>query len=332
MNFELDNFDDDIKTAEGKINGNNNDGSGVQDTNESNGDQAGSGEGQQQAQGTGQSRPSVELGLFGGITNDDYHRGPGISSSSLKPALKSMNLYNEVKCGRVPFKESDAMRLGTAVHAMVLEPDDFDNQIAVSQKFGAKKADKEAKAEFYANNESKTIINIEDYDKARYMADSLTSLDEVAEIMATGKAEQSGYYIDRETNMLCKYRSDWENDWCIADVKTCRDASELKFSRTINDLNYHVSAAHYLDGSRIITGQTHNQFIFMCVESSPPYEAAVYVLGEESLEAGQTLRRYALNEIKRGRDTGEWPLLNNGIAKTIDIPGYALNDLRISKI
>lgn len=329
--FNFDDFESDINTAEEIIDESNNERLRIQAADSSNGNQDAA-QCQPGAKADGEKRPTHELGLFDGISNDDYHRLPGLSSSNIKPALKSMNLYNETRCGRVPFHETDPMRLGTTVHALVLEPDDFKNQVAVSKKFGTNKAAKEEKAEFYANNEGMTIINADDYDTARYMADSLTSLSEVSEIMATGKPEQSGFYIDRETNMLCKYRADWENEWCIADVKTCRDASGVKFGRTIDDLNYHVSGAHYLDGSRILTGQTHNQFIFMCVESSPPYEAAVYVLGDESLEAGMLLRRNALDSIKRCREADEWPLLNNGIAETIEIPGYALNNLRLSKI
>lgn len=329
----LDNFETDITTAEKKLN----------ELDKSRSEKNGSTE-QAEAKTNGNTDlvsenkgRHQELGLIEGISNSDYHRSPGISSTSLKPALKSLNLYNETMCGRVPFEETEAMRLGTATHSLVLEAYDFGNQIAVSRKFGRSKDEQLAKAEFYAENKDKTIIDTEQYEKCRRMRDSLLNLEDVQNIFATGRPEVSGYYIDRDkygggTNMLCKLRPDWEADWVIADVKTTRDVSKEAFSRTINDLNYHVSAAHYLEGSRIIGGQTHNLFAFLCVEPTPPYEAAVYDLGPESLERGMKLRRYALNAIKLGRETKEWPLINDGVAQTIEVPGYALNDMRIKNI
>ena len=336
--MKFDDFETDVKQAEDSINERNHDESTIQQpARPTDGDCGLCTEKQQSTTGDSAGNKAVKIGLFGGISNDDYHKGPGISSSNIKPALKSMNLYNETRCGRVEFKETQAMMLGTAVHALVLEAHDFGNQIAVSKKFGRTNVGKEERAEFHRENAGKVIINAEDYDRCRYMRDSLLNLEEVRIILESGEPEMSGYYVDRDeygagSNMLCKYRSDWENSWCIFDVKSTRDASAQKFSRTIHDLNYHVSAAHYLEGSRILTKQSHNQFIFGCVESEAPFEAAVYVLGKDSLEAGQKLRRHALNAIKQGRDSGEWPLLNNGIAQEIDIPGYALNDLRLSKI
>ena len=63
-------------------------------------------------------RYKVELGLHEGISNDEYHSGPGISSSSLKYAAKAMELYQAHKQGIVSFEETEAMRLGTAVHKL----------------------------------------------------------------------------------------------------------------------------------------------------------------------------------------------------------------------
>jgi hypothetical protein len=337
MNFELDSFEDDIKTTEEILNDHNNARPEIQETNQRDGDAGLRSNNQSEIKEFSQEDKTQKLGLFRGVPNALYHSGPGESSSSIKPALKSLNLYNETKSGRVPFNETPAMRLGTATHKLILEAYDFASEIAISKKFGTGKAAKAEKAEFYAEHEGKTIITADDYENCKYMRDSLLNLSEVREIFETGEAEVSGYYVDRDrysagSNMLCKFRPDWENSWCIADVKSTIDASEQAFSRTIHALHYNVSAAHYLEGSRILTGQEHDQFLFLCVEPNPPYEAAVYKLGPESLEAGLMQRRYALDAIKRGRETKEWPLLNNGVARVIEMPSYALNDLRLSKI
>ena len=275
------------------------------------------------------------LGLFSGISNDDYHDGPGISSSELKYCIKAMALYEAYQRGAVSFEETEAMRLGTAVHKMTLEAYDFGNEIVVSRKFGRKASEQIEKAEFQKENKGKTIITPDQYENCCRMTDSLLALPNMHDIFKAGHPEQSGYYIDkggdetfmpgseRGTGMLCKYRPDWRHSNLLLDIKTTRDISAPAFSRTIHNLNYHVSAAHYLEGDRIIKGTNHNQFIFACVEPEPPYLACMYRLDTASLQLGKEQRRGALTGIKHGRETKEYPLYNNGICEEIGVPQYA---------
>lgn len=279
-----------------------------------------------------------ELGFFQGISNEDYHDGPGISSSELKYCLKAMALYQAYKTGVVSFEETEAMRLGTAVHKMVLEAFDFGNEIAVSKKFGRSARDIEAKAEFYAANKGKTIITADQYEKCVRMTDSLLALDEMQMILKKGQPEMSGYYIDKGeeysagTGMLCKYRPDWTHPKLLLDVKTTRDISAPAFSKQIHNLNYHVSAAHYLAGHKEATGKALETFVFACVEPEPPYLACMYRLNKESLDLGVEQRRVALNGIKHGRETDEYPLYNDGVSQEIGLPGYAFYESVASKI
>ena len=273
----------------------------------------------------------MQLGLHDGISNANYHAGKGISSSSLKDVLRCPAYYDACRKGIVPRNETDAMALGTAVHKLVLEPEDFENEIVVSPIFSGK-GSVAARKEFKSENKGKTIINQEQMIHCQNMRDSIMSLPESLAIFNKGKAEQSGYYIDKETGMLCKYRPDWRTDWALFDIKTTRDASPESFNRTITQLGYHISAAHYLAGDKETSKTDHEQFIFICVEPEPPYLAVPYVLGTKSLELGYFKRRQALNLIKFCRDNNEWPTYNAGICQEIEVPNYALYELEHSKI
>lgn len=338
MDFPLDDFDDDVTKAEEAINASNNTESTVsQSTSQAYGDTGLHSSEQPETAGAGQADKRVQLGLHAGISNAEYHAGPGISSTSIKYANKAMRLYHAHITGEVKFKETEAMRLGTAVHACTLEAMSFGEQVIVSKKFGTSDKAKKEKAEFYAAHPGKTIITADDYDKCRNMRDSLLALPDVEYIFSTGAPEMSGYYVDRDqhgnrTNMLCKYRPDWRNDECILDIKSTNDITKEAFKRTINNFGYHISAAHYLEGDRITMGTNHRQFVFACVEPEPPYLAILYVLDEESLELGEWLRRKALKGIKHGRDSEQWPGYNDELTTTIGVPQYALNDMKRSKI
>ena len=69
----------------------------------------------------------MKTGLFAGISNAAYHAGDGISKSGLDLIARSP-LHYFAKY-RSPDRERDepteAMKLGTAVHSAVLEPESF---------------------------------------------------------------------------------------------------------------------------------------------------------------------------------------------------------------
>lgn len=326
VDFNFDNFETDVQQAEAKIN----DRHGIQNEKNAHGHNVDEERLRGDEDGEGEKSGGFDLGLHAGISNADYHATHGISSTQVKYADKALELFHAHQTGAVKFKETPAMRLGTACHKLVLEEMDFDNEIAVSKKFGTSAKGKEEKAEFYAANEGKTIITPEEAEACQGMRDSIMKHDIMGEIFDGGAPELSGFYMDKcreggnSTFMRMKYRPDWRQDWCLFDLKSTTDASEEAFKRTIHKYGYHISAAHYLEGDRILKGTDHRQFIFGAVESKPPYLSAIYMLDEESLLVGEMLRRKALEGIKHGRSTGEWPGLNQGKPKLISIPSYAI--------
>lgn len=278
-------------------------------------------------------RKMLAIGKHSGISNEDYHKSRGESSSNIKPMRKSGERYQAERAGLIPRHETDAMRLGSAVHKLVLERLSFGAEYIVSRKFGRGAAEKEAKAEFYALHPGAVIITTDEYEKAKAMADKLLRYPEVEEldIFTDGEPEISCFYTDTETKILCKYRPDWENSWAMFDVKSCVDSSEDAFARTIIKFGYHISAAHYLVGQWILAGRplddegepVYKPFFFLCVESEFPYECAVYQLGARTLDLGLWERAKAMKSIKSGRESGEWPLLNNGEGRVIEAPNFA---------
>lgn len=272
---------------------------------------------------------NIESGFHAGIDNDDYHATPEISSSNIKTALKSMGKYKAQLDGESVFKTTPAMELGTLVHALVLEPHTFADQFAVSEKFdGRTNAGKAGKAAFLLANEGKIIVNVDQMEIAQAMAKAVMQHEEVKLLFAVEGIvfEHSGFCYDPETELRVKYRPDIRTDHFIADLKTCADASKEEFARSISKFGYHVSAAHYLKCDRDLFGTTHGQFIFICVESTFPYEVAVYTLKSTAIDHGYDQCSKALNMIKDAQTTGNYPQLNDGLACEIDIPAWSYKD------
>ena len=266
-------------------------------------------------------------GLQPNISSDNYHASSGISSSQLKYALKCPALYKAHCIDKtMPPLQGPALDLGTLVHAMVLEPHTVDDIAIIKKKFSGVGARTKA-AEFASEHEGKLLITQFDWDRATAMSESVLSMPYVEALLSESQNELSGWYKDTETDLLCRYRPDIRTDWIIADLKTCTDASHDAFSRTIDKFGYAISAAHYLTGDTALMGTEHRQFAFICVESSPPYLTAMYILEDEAISYGDSKRSKALSIIKNGLETGIWPGYNHGMPAHIDVPGWAKRDL-----
>lgn len=263
--------------------------------------------------------------LIPNMPNDEYHATDDISSSNIKTALKSMGKYKAQLDGDRVFKATPAMKLGTLVHALVLEPHTVDDQFAASEKFdGRTKEGKAGKLAFAEASKGKVVVTLDVMAKAQAMAIEVLLHPEVRDILNVNgiKFEHSGFCVDQETKLNVKYRPDIRTDHFIADLKTCADASKEEFAKSIMEFGYHTSSAHYLKCDREIFGTNHDQFIFICVENEFPYEVAVYTLSASAINQGYKNCANALQMIKTANETGNYPKLNDGLACEIDIPAW----------
>lgn len=72
-------------------------------------------------------------GVYAGISNADYHGGPGISKSGLDIIRdRTPSVYRYVTDNPKERTESAAMRIGSAVHAAILEPELFGQEYCLS--------------------------------------------------------------------------------------------------------------------------------------------------------------------------------------------------------
>jgi exodeoxyribonuclease VIII len=141
---------------------------------------------------------------------------------------------------------------------------------------------------------------------------------------APGKAEQSVYWTDPVTGILCRCRPDfWREDDIIVDVKTTEDASPEEFSRSLAKWRYHVQAPFYMDGIELATGRRPKGFVFLVVEKKPPYAVAAYTLDPESIELGRAEYRADLERLAECQRTDQWPGFGGTIQK-IGVPHWYL--------
>ncbi|EOX3915409.1 exonuclease VIII, partial [Escherichia coli] len=266
----------------------------------------------------------IELGIYYGISNENYHAGPGVSKSQLDDIADTPALYLWRKNAPVDTTKTKTLDLGTAFHCRVLEPEEFSNRFIVAPEFNRRtNAGKEEEKTFLMECAStgKTVITAEEGRKIELMYQSVMALPLGQWLVeSAGHAESSIYWEDPETGILCRCRPDKiipEFHW-IVDVKTTADIQ--RFKTAYYEYRYHVQDAFYSDGYEAQFG-VQPTFVFLAVSTTVEcgrYPVEIFMMGEEAKLAGQQEYHRNLRTLADCLNTDEWPAI-----KTLSLPRWA---------
>ncbi|EFU8286345.1 exodeoxyribonuclease VIII [Escherichia coli] len=266
----------------------------------------------------------IEPGIYYGISNENYHAGPGVSKSQLDDIADTPALYLWRKNAPVDTTKTKTLDLGTAFHCRVLEPEEFSNRFIVAPEFNRRtNAGKEEEKAFLMECASigKTVITAEEGRKIELMYQSVMALPLGQWLVeSAGHAESSIYWEDPETGILCRCRPDKiipEFHW-IMDVKTTADIQRFKMA--YYDYRYHVQDAFYSDGYEAQFG-VQPTFVFLVASTTVEcgrYPVEIFMMGEEAKLAGQQEYHRNLRTLADCLNTDEWPAI-----KTLSLPRWA---------
>lgn len=167
-----------------------------------------------------------------------------------------------------------------------------------------------------------------DYDKALQIRDTVHANSVLNKLIASSNSviEQSGYWIDPETGLLCRVRPDLHRPdlKIIIDLKTTASAMRRDFQTSIAKYGYHAQEAFYTDGMSAL-GQQVDGFIFIAVEKKDPFCIAVYELEPTAVDRGRERIRQALKIYSECKASNNWPGYSEGV-QALDIPRWAYSD------
>mgnify|MGYP001173588926 FL=1 len=243
------------------------------------------------------------------MNNEEYHSSPEISKSDLDAAAKSGVHFLHKKEGQKS-KPTPAMRIGSAFHALILEPDVFENEFIYKPEIlnARSKDGKEWKAR--QEEAGKTVLNEDDKEQLQAMSKALLDCAPAKKLLsAAGKAEQSYFWTDKGTGLGCKCRPDYmfDDGSTIVDLKTTTDASYRGFLRSISNFRYHVQAGWYMNGLEQATGTRPERFIFIAVEKTAPYGIGVYEADLYMTVNGYDQARIDLQKIAKWKEEERYP-------------------------
>lgn len=237
--------------------------------------------------------PDMKPGVYRDISNTDYHAGKGLGASHLRELLRSPLHY--MTSINTPSKETPAMKLGTAVHCAILEPERFEIEYIKAPSIDRRT--KDGKALWSELEQSgRIVLSSDEYLKITQMANAVRNHEIASKLISGGAAEQSVYWNQKVSSLdvpeiLCKARPDYikplKKGYVIADIKTTQDASISEFQKkAYYQWLYHLQAAHYLRGFEAVTGEKVIAFMYIAIESEPPYAISVFKAGDDYIQAG----------------------------------------------
>lgn len=260
------------------------------------------------------------------MPRDEYDHLPRLNWSKLKHLEKSAQHFQYYLLNED--EDTDARKLGRAVHLAVFEPELFRATCVVWDCGARRGKDWEA---FVKRNEGKEILTENQHASALAISQSVRNHAIAQKYIAGGQGEATVLweYLSPMTaeapgfKLECKSRPDFLTDsgWLV-DLKKVRDASPAGFGRAVWNYRYHAQAAFYVDAIKSVTGQ-ERPVAFVAVEEKPPHVVQVYRLTQEQLELGRTTYRELLSTYNQCRSKNRWP----GYADNeldVELPPYAL--------
>lgn len=247
---------------------------------------------------------------------------PSLSSSVAKILLRQTPLHAFHAHPRLgppkePSEPNAAMRLGTAVHKLLLGAG---SELVVIEAADFKtKAAREARTAALASGKEAVLFG--ELDEAFFIAeqikDKLAQIEGATVALSDGDAELVAIWQEGEPNSADRVWCRAMFDRCrvgdmrvwIDDLKTSGDiAGPDDLGRKVWAMDYQLSAAFYRRAIRTLLGDAFKvTFSFIFAETSPPYEVIAAYLDGAAEEIGRRQVCAAIGVWQRCMATGVWP-------------------------
>lgn len=274
--------------------------------------------------------PPPDVGVHRNTHESVYRSWDAINQSLLKVVLEQSPKHAQHE-RRFPSPPGPAMKLGSAVHAFLIEPEKFDERVAIEPELDARtKVGKALRAEFERASAGKIIITPAQREKVDRIAEA---------ILATGTGRDLvGWKTECETALVwdetvrlgdappvtvrCKGRIDWFVPGLGGvDLKTTGGIADgEEFLREVFNRKYFFQDAFYERGWQRLHGGQREDWTIIAAETEPPYGVAFHTLHGDWLSMGNTLIEEAIRKWGRCQASGRWTGYPDSIQDALPLP------------
>jgi len=254
------------------------------------------------------------------MSDEEYFKVEALSNSGFR-LLKESVLHFE---NQDLFKlSSPSLTLGSAVHKLVLEPEEFNDDFIIEDFEGAElnkntKLYKEAKAQWLDSVGDRQVLSIDLFKQVTKMATNVKAI--AGGLLQNGISELA--FFGEFDGVPVKCKADYYNQEAgvVIDLKTTKSIKDFK--KSILEYGYGTQSAFYLDVIKSL-GKKADRFVFILVETTAPYMVSVQEMHTEGIEEGRMIYSEYLQTWK---DYKENAIIN--VIKTTNYPEWFLEQRR----
>jgi exodeoxyribonuclease VIII len=202
-------------------------------------------------------------------------------------------------------KETDLMRIGTAAHMYAFEFDQFVNNYHVIHVDRRPPSNGPAWAKISKAAAGRTVLKASEVAEIESLAHALKA-NPRARVLLEGNcysestfAWQTGAYPSQAVRLKCRPDVLRYDESVVIDLKTTTDASPEAFFKNAHDKWYDLSVAITAEGFKAVTGRDLEDYIFLVVETKPPYICEAYSAFDQFDASGLTYLKYGQYRLSR---------------------------------
>lgn len=160
-----------------------------------------------------------------------------------------------------------------------------------------------------ARESGATPLHAADAAKVRGMGEALRAHPTASRLLdlERGQVEQSGFWVDPESEVWRRFRFDYMRGDALIDFKTTDDLSDRALANVIARYGYDQQNAWYCDGAKALGLSSDPRFLFIFQAKTAPYLVRVIELPERWVEIGRDKNRRAVDLYAQCRAANEWP-------------------------
>jgi len=263
------------------------------------------------------------------LSNEEYHANKDyISRSSIMDFDKSPYTYwaKHINPDRPKRDSTPQMILGSAFHTLMLEPHLFHEQYDILppkvllKDVGRTTYDSFKRREEELLKSSKIMLSDSENIKLGNMRMAVERNSSAMKLIENARIENSFFWRDAHSGLNLKCRPDILHENMIVDLKTTSSASSRHFQREMVDYGYHVQFAMIRDAVEIVEERRINNCINIVIETTYPFNMAIYIIDEFALEEGHMKYKQICLDLKNAITENKWA--DYGI-QTIGLPKWA---------
>jgi|688.fasta_scaffold46918_9 hypothetical protein len=254
------------------------------------------------------------------MSESEYRSLPALNASRFKAFFRSpFHFFNQREV-----EETEAMRIGTAIHTAILEPEQYLSTIAFYPEADGRTTEGKAiKKAFEAGAVGKTILKADSKEIVERAVKAVTTHQEVRLILANPENRREQVLLTSLWEQDCKARLDLINveTGVIRDIKTCEDASPERFKYEVRDRLYWVQAGFYALVAEKVFGKPFG-FEFIAVEKGDPSTCTIYDVDAKELEMWKHIVDCNLSHLKACTNTKAWTGYNSQTLGSLNLSQY----------